>query len=155
MRGHHVLEIGCAGRATDDRGTEEAVGRPGEFLADVVAQQFEITHLSGDTVTVAPGCAGRVRYYERRWSSVGGREGSLLLESRGQGLGRVAFVPTACVLVVVVVVINTTLLFAVVLVGVRGALEKERVAADATHGRSLLPTSVAGGRQHRLLLAQR
>lgn len=81
VRGYHVLEVRCARGSTDDGGAEEAVGRPRELLRDVIAQQLEITHMSGDTVTVAPCCAGRVRLNDRR-SRVWGREGSLRLECR-------------------------------------------------------------------------
>lgn len=61
MRWYHVLQVRRARGAAYHGGAEETIGRAGEFLADVVAQQLEITHLSGDTVTVAPCCAGRIR----------------------------------------------------------------------------------------------
>jgi len=66
MRRHHVLKIRRARWAANYGGAEEAVGRTGEFLADIVTQQLEITHLSGDTVTVAPCCAGRIRLNDPR-----------------------------------------------------------------------------------------
>lgn len=66
MRWYHVLQVRRARGATYHSGAEEAVSRSGELLADVVAQQFEITHLSGDTVTVAPCCAGRIRLNDPR-----------------------------------------------------------------------------------------
>lgn len=74
VRRHHVLEIRCARGAAYYGGAEEAVRRAGEFLADIVAQQLEITHLSGDTVTVAPCCAGRIRLNEQRSRVWGGEE---------------------------------------------------------------------------------
>lgn len=66
VRRYHVLEIRRARRATYHGGAEETVGRAGELLTDIVAQQLEITHLSGDTVTVAPCCAGRIRLNDPR-----------------------------------------------------------------------------------------
>lgn len=66
MRRHHILEIRRARGATYHGGAEQAVGRASELLADIVAQQLEITHLSGDTVTVAPCCAGRIRLNDPR-----------------------------------------------------------------------------------------
>lgn len=63
---YHVLKIRRTRRAAYHSGAEEAVGRAGEFLADIVTQQLEITHLSGDTVTVAPCCAGRIRLNDPR-----------------------------------------------------------------------------------------
>ena len=104
MWGHHILEIWRAGRSADDGRAEEAISRAGELLANVVPQQLEITHLSGDTVTVAPCCAGRVRLNDRR-SRVWGREGSLLLE----------FVEERRTLVVVVVVMVAVVVVVVVL----------------------------------------
>lgn len=66
MRWHHVFQIRRARGAAYHSSAEETVGRASELLADVVAQQLEITHLSGDTVTVAPCCAGRIRLNDPR-----------------------------------------------------------------------------------------
>lgn len=66
MRWHHILKIRRARRAAYHGGAEETVGRASEFLADIITQQLEITHLSRDTVTVAPCCAGRIRLNDPR-----------------------------------------------------------------------------------------
>lgn len=66
MRWYHILQVWRARRAAYHCGAEETVSGTGEFLADVIAQQLEITHLSGDTVTVAPCCAGRIRLNDPR-----------------------------------------------------------------------------------------
>lgn len=66
MRWYHVLEVRRARGAAYHGGAEETVCRASELLTDVIAQQLEITHLSGDTVTVAPCCAGRIRLNDPR-----------------------------------------------------------------------------------------
>lgn len=66
MRWYHVLQVRRARGAAYYSGAEEAVGRASELLANVVAKQLEITHLSGDTVTVAPCCVGRIRLNDPR-----------------------------------------------------------------------------------------
>lgn len=86
VRWHHVLEIRCARGAAYHGGAEEAVRRAGEFLADIVAQQLEITHLSGDTVTVAPCCAGRIRLNEQRSRVWGGEEERGWITGNQEGL---------------------------------------------------------------------
>lgn len=66
MRWYHVLQVWRARGTAYYGSAEETVGRASELLADIVAQQLEITHLSGDTVTVAPCCAGRIRLSDPR-----------------------------------------------------------------------------------------
>lgn len=63
VRWYHVLQIRRARGAAYHGGAEETIRRAGKFL---VAQQLEITHLSRDTVTVAPCCAGRIRLNDQR-----------------------------------------------------------------------------------------
>lgn len=77
VRRHHVFQIRCARRTAYNGSAEETVCRSGELLADIVAQQLEITHLSRDTVTVAPCCAGRIRFNDQRscaWIGEKGRD---------------------------------------------------------------------------------